>query len=353
MKKITAVYRHDYTFILGICIAILLSLLSLHSIANYLFPTYYLYIFLSILAFFIALKIDFDILSVFSKHIYIACCFFLTLPLIIGQVTRGAIRWIPLGPLSIQPSEIVRPFLLIFFAVLLTQKGIDINQIVRSLILLIIPLGLILVQPSLGVAILTLVGFVGVLLASDFNKKYLLVSVVIIALISPVIWRLLAPYQRLRLIAFFNPWSDPYGAGYNSIQSMISVGSGGFFGKGLGRGVQTQLAFLPERHTDFIFAAISEELGFVGAALTLFILFFILWRLTRLLDHAKTPAARAFVSGLFLALFIQTVVHIGMNLGLLPITGVPLPLFSAGGSSFLATMISLALALGVGKIVLT
>jgi rod shape determining protein RodA len=139
------------------------------------------------------------------------------------------------------------------------------------------------------------------------------------------------------------------GAGYNSLQSTIAAGSGKIFGRGLGRGIQTQLAFLPEKQTDFIFAATAEEMGFVGAGLMLIVTFVILFRLTKIMEVASSPAARAYVSGFFLAYLVQVFVHVGMNMGMLPITGIPYPLVSAGGSSLLATMIGLGIALGAVK----
>lgn len=346
MKIVAHGRSYDYLSLIAISLVALISILVLSSIAKFIFPSYFIYIFLAILAFYIFLNIDFEILSLFSRHAYFASIIFLVLPLIIGQVTRGAIRWIPIGPLSFQPSEIVRPFLLIFFAGYLTQKELNVKRFVNALILLLLPVLLIFIQPSLGVAVLTIVGFVGILIASSFQKKYILLGLSIIALTLPIIWAILEPYQRLRLITFLQPTVDPLGAGYNSIQSMISVGSGKILGRGLGKGVQTQLAFLPERHTDFIFASIAEELGFIGATVTLLGLFFILWRIALVAESARGPQARAFVSGIFSVLFVQTIVHVGMNMGLLPITGVPLPLVSAGGSSLLATMISLAMVQG-------
>ena len=148
------------------------------------------------------------------------------------------------------------------------------------------------------------------------------------------------------MTTFMNPEADPLGAGYNSLQSMISVGSGKIYGYGLGKGVQTQLQFLPEQHTDFIFASVAEELGFIGSVTILLFSFFILWRLTVFMEMSESPAARSFIMGVFLVLLVQMIINIGMNLGLLPITGLPLPLVSAGGSSFIATMISIGIAMG-------
>jgi rod shape determining protein RodA len=182
-----------------------------------------------------------------------------------------------------------------------------------------------------------------VILAANIPKKFFLYGIIVFIALAPLIWRILAPYQRDRILTFIDPSKDPYGTGYNALQSMISVGSGKLLGRGLGKGVQTQLAFLPEKHTDFIFAATAEELGLLGAGLLLLGGFFILSRLVSIIENSTSPAARAYVSGFFLTLLVQTFVHIGMNLGLLPITGIPFPLVSAGGSSLLATFIGLAI----------
>ena len=349
MQRVKASLKIDLPFTIGIGLMATLSIIVLRAIAPSLFPLYFLYIILGFGAFFLLLKTDFEIISIFSKHLYIASIVLLILPLLIGQVTRGAIRWIPIGALTIQPAEIVRPFLLIFFANYLTEKEVDTKRLVYAFILLAVPTALIVVQPSLGVAVLTVIGFIGVLLASTLKKKYFLWGIVFFASLMPLIWLILAPYQKQRIITFLNPAQDPYGTGYNAIQSMISVGSGKLLGRGLGEGVQTQLSFLPERHTDFIFASIAEELGLMGAVLLLLGAFFLLMRLVAFSENARSPAARAFVSGLFLMLFAQVAVHVGMNLGLVPITGVPFPLVSAGGSSFLATMIGLGIALGAKR----
>jgi rod shape determining protein RodA len=201
----------------------------------------------------------------------------------------------------------------------------------------------------LGVAILTGVGFFGVLLNSNIDKKYILTLVILPVVALPLLWNILADYQRSRIVTFLNPTSDPYGAGYNSIQSMISVGSGRFLGRGLGKGVQTQLAFLPERHTDFIFASVAEELGFVGSTFLLVGLFVLFWRLIRIYETTEDHTAKGFITGMFFTLFFQIMIHVGMNMGLFPITGVPLPLVSAGGSSLLGTMIGLGIIIGIKR----
>jgi rod shape determining protein RodA len=349
MQRIKASAKLDLPFIVGVILITALSVIVLRAIAPSLFPLYFLYLILGFGAFFLLIQTDFEIVSIFSKHLYVASIVLLILPLFIGQVTRGTIRWIPIGALTIQPAEIVRPFLLIFFANFLTEKEVDSKRLIKAFLLLALPTALIVIQPSLGVAVLTVIGFIGVLMASTIKKKYFLWGIVFFAVFLPLIWQVLAPYQKQRILTFIDPNQDPYGTGYNAIQSMISVGSGKLFGRGLGKGVQTQLSFLPERHTDFIFASIAEELGIFGATLVLLGSVFILTRLILISENARSPSARAFVSGLFLMLFAQTMVHVGMNLGLVPITGVPFPLVSAGGSSFLATMIGLGIALGAKR----
>ncbi len=333
----------------SITFLLVLSVVILRSVAPGLFPLYLVYIFVSILAFWFFSGVGFEVVSIFSRHFYVFSIILLILTLIIGRVTNGAIRWIPLGPFTLQPAEVVRPFLIAFFAAYLIKGELRMAKFMKVLMLLALPTFLILVQPSLGVSILTVIGFFGVLLSSNFDKKYILTGIIILLTLLPIFWNLMAPYQKARLQAFLNPGSDPLGAGYNSLQSTIAVGSGKIFGKGLGKGIQTQLSFLPEKQTDFIFAAVSEELGMVGAGMMLLATFIILFRLTVYMENATSSTARAFFSGLILTYSVQVFIHVGMNMGILPITGLPFPLVSAGGSSLLATMTGLGIAVGAYK----
>lgn len=344
MQKIAKTGRIDITFTLAIVFMIVLSVITLDSIAPDLFPLYFLYIALGFVVYFLFLNLDFEIISLFSRHLYILSIFLLILPLIVGQITRGTIRWIPVGALTVQPAEIVRPFLFVFFSSYLIGRKIDAKVLLKTAGLLLLPVALILIQPSLGVSVLTVVGFVGIVLAAGFPKKYYAIIALIFVILLPAIWFLMQGYQRSRITSFLHPASDPYRGGYNSIQAMISVGSGKIFGRGLGKGTQTQLAFLPEKHSDFIFAAVAEEMGFLGAATLIGLTIFLLFKLINILENVKSPKARAFMSGLLLTFLVQVLIHIGMNMGLLPITGLPYPLVSAGGSSLLATMASLGIA---------
>lgn len=341
--------RYDFGIIIPAVFLLGLSFVILRSVAPNLFPSYFWYVALGSIMFAVFSLFDFEVLSVFSKYFYWISIILLIITLVIGQVTRGTVRWIPIGSLSFQPSEIVRPLLLVYFANFLTEERLTNKRLFKALFLMLIPLFLILVQPSLGVTLLTAVGFFGLFLASELNKKHILYIVLTGIAVLPLVYLLLQPYQKQRVQTFLDPEKDPLGAGYNSIQSMISVGSGEFLGRGLGKGVQTQLSFLPERHTDFIFASVSEEMGFMGAVILLLITAVLLGRIVGYTEQSVNPAARAFLAGIFLTLFAQVVVHVGMNMGLLPVTGVPYPLVSAGGSSLLATMTGLGIVLGTKK----
>ncbi len=320
---------------------LLLSVIILNSIASLFFPFYFIYIVSAIIIFFIFSRIDFEVLLIFSPYLYAFSLAFLCLPLLAGEITRGAIRWIQIGAVTIQPSELVRPFILLFFAQFVSQGKWTLKKIIQSFLIFAIPVFLIVIQPSFGVAILTTVGLVGIFVASTVSKKFFFIGFVLAMLTLPLGWFLLAPYQQTRISSFLNPSTDPLGAGYNSLQSMISIGSGRILGRGLGEGVQTQLAFLPEKHSDFVFAAIAEEMGLVGSFLTLAGIFILFWCLITIAERTKNNVASFYILGTSLLLFFETMIHVGMNMGLLPITGVPLPLVSAGGSALLGTMASL------------
>lgn len=341
--------KFDWLLAIPIFLLLIFSFFILNSVSPNLFPSYYWYFGLGIVMFLFFALFDFEIVSAFSLYFYVISIILLVTTIVIGQVTRGTVRWIPIGSFSLQPSEIVRPFLLIFFANFLSAKKLTFKRLVQALALMALPLVLILIQPSLGVTALTAIGFLGIFLASELNKKYFLFLGLITLILVPLIFIFLAPYQKTRITAFLDPTSDPLGVGYNAIQSTISVGSGKLLGRGLGKGVGTQLSFLPERHTDFIFASVAEEMGFVGAVVLLLLTTLLLYKIITFTENAINIPARMFLGGLFLTLFAQTVIHVGMNMGLLPITGVPYPLVSAGGSSLLATLTSLGIVMGTKK----
>jgi len=336
-------YYLDIPLTIAILVIVSLSFLILYSIANFLFPTYLVFIVVGVSLYIIFSIVEFEILEIFSKYFYIGAIILLILTLIIGQATRGSVRWIQIGSFTLQSAEAVRPFILLFLASSFAKSEKNIKSLIKNGFLFLMPFILILIQPSLGVSLILAIGTFGIYIASGYPRKYLLYLGFLAALLIPLALYFLAPYQMDRIRSFMNPYSDPLGTGYNSIQSMIALGSGGLIGRGLGEGAQTQLAFLPDRYTDFVFASIGEELGFLGSFAVGVSLFIIIFRLAGFVSKAQSNSARAYMTGVFSALLFQIFVNLGMNMGIVPITGLPLPLVSAGGTSFIATMAMLGI----------
>ncbi len=342
--------RIDLLLFLDCLLLLFFSFLILNSISPEIFPSYYFYGLISIISFLIFALLDFSVITFLSPFFYFFSLLSLVLPLVFGQITRGTIRWLEFGSFSFQPAEIARPFLVLFLSFFLSTKKVSLKRLFISFILFFVPAFLVLIQPSLGVFVITSVSFLGVILASSFDKKKILWGLFSLFFILPVFYFFLAPYQKQRIITFINPQADPYGAGYNSIQSTIAVGSGGILGRGLGQGIQTQLRFLPERKTDFIFASIAEELGLFGVLILILFYSILFLRIIYIMSFSRFEVGKLYLSGIFLGLLFQAFVHIGMNLGIMPVTGVPLPIVSAGGSSLLATMISLGIASSISML---
>ncbi|MDP3973667.1 MAG: rod shape-determining protein RodA [Candidatus Daviesbacteria bacterium] len=281
--------------------------------------------------------------------IYFLTIILLVVVFVLGIETRGSIRWIPLGPFNMQPSEFAKPALILFLAHFWTRNVSSWKSILTSLILFLPISFLVFKQPDLGSTMTITAIWIGILFSSGISTKKLVTLVIIGVLFIPVSWFLLHDYQKERITSFFAPETDPLGRGYNLIQSTIAVGSGELLGRGLGRGTQSRLQFLPEFRTDFIFASIAEELGFIGALLILILYLILLFYLLWVAKEAYDFFGFLLISGVVSMISFQTVVNIGMNIGLLPITGITLPLISYGGSSLIATFICLGLAASVIK----
>lgn len=268
--------------------------------------------------------------------------------MIIGKTSLGATRWLDLGFFRYQPSETMKLVMVMVMARIFCTKsypkGMGIGELAWPVILFLIPWILTVKQPDLGTAML-LAAIAGSMFMFVGVKRAILVFAVIVAAIAaPIIWNFgLKEYQKNRVLTFISPGRDPRGTGYNSIQSKIAVGSGKILGKGFRKGTQSQLEFLPERHTDFIFSVLSEEHGFIGSITTLG-LFVILWLMSvRIAMQARDKAGSLIVVGVLAYMFWHVFVNMGMVIGLLPIVGAPLPLLSYGGSSLLSTMVGLGL----------
>lgn len=289
--------------------------------------------------------IDASLVKKFSTHFFILVLLLLVAVLIFGENTRGSVRWFDFGIFKLQPSELAKSATIFFLAAYFSiTEGIARRfQIIFSLLIAAIPFSLIFIQPDLGSAMPIIIIWFSMVFIKGLQTRYLLFIIIAIIVSLPIIWMILAPYQKDRINTFLNPNQDPLGSGYAVIQSQISIGSGEFFGKGLSRGTQSQLNFLPEKHTDFVFASIAQEVGFVGS-------FVILLSFLTLISSIFYYASRTqdifsllvLVSGGSLILF-QFFVSVGMNLGILPVTGITLPFISYGGSSIL----SLSLIFGV------
>lgn len=324
----------DWLLILPAILLVILGLTVIRSVFPALVMFQFVFAVVAVTAFMLTALIDYRIFQAWHLPIYVGSLIFLITPFVFGLHSRGAQRWLQFGQIFVQPSELVKPFLLLAFVMIPARWRI---------VAFVIPALVIFFQPDLGTTMVLTVGWLTVFLSNFSFRRILLGGIIGIILAAPLFWFILKPFQRDRILTFANPYADPLGRGYQVIQSVITVGSGQFLGRGLGQGTQSQLRFLPERHTDFIFASLSEELGFVGAGLTLILFLVIMWRIYILSQSTINPAVTLYALGTLTMLFFQTWINIGMNLGIAPITGITLPFVSYGGSS----LVSLGLTFGI------
>ena len=264
-----------------------------------------------------------------------------------GITAQGSQRWIDLYFINLQPSELMKIAIIICFAkyyhrIQLTNVN-KFKNIIIPILILFLPIALVVSQPDLGTSILIALSGVIVLWLAGVNIKYFFYSSLIFIISAPFVISFLKPYQKLRILTFFDPDKDPLGAGYQIIQSKIAVGSGGLTGKGFLKGTQGYLEFLPEKHTDFIFTLFSEEFGFLGSIILLIIYAILIFRILRIGSLSRSFFGKFFCYGFGSAIFVYITVNMAMVLGLLPIVGSPLPIMSYGGSSMLATMLGLGI----------
>ena len=264
-----------------------------------------------------------------------------------GITASGSQRWINLYFINLQPSELMKIAIIICFAKYYHRIQLSnvnkINNIIIPILILFMPIILVVSQPDLGTAILIALSGIIVLWLAGVNIKYFFYSSLTFIISAPFVISLLKPYQKLRILTFFDPDKDPLGAGYQIIQSKIAVGSGGLTGKGFLKGTQGYLEFLPEKHTDFIFTLFSEEFGFLGSIFLLLVYVVLIFRILRIGALSRSFFGKFFCYGFGSAIFVYITVNMAMVLGLLPIVGSPLPIMSYGGSSMLATMIGLGI----------
>ncbi|HQA61143.1 MAG: rod shape-determining protein RodA [Tepidanaerobacteraceae bacterium] len=303
-----------------------------------------------LVAMFFVISIDYHSFAHWSNVIYVINILVLLLVLFSGEEGGGAQRWIGIGSFRLQPSEFAKLALVITLSRHLEKKKSlnTLQDLLTVFLHMAVPMMLIARQPDLGTALVLVAMTFGMMFIAGISYKMLagIISAGILSL--PLFWQILKPYQRDRILVFFNPYLDPLGKGYHVIQSKIAIGSGKLFGKGLYQGTQSQLDFLPVKHTDFIFAVLGEELGFVGGVILISLYFMLLYYSIRVAFKARDLLGTYMVVGVISMWAFQILVNIGMNVGIMPVTGIPLPFMSYGGSSFIMNMMAAGLVLNVG-----
>jgi len=333
----------DWITILLIIILTSFGLFLLLSTGSPLFYQQLAYLFVGIFSAYAVSRIDSVALKYFSSYLYVGSLVFLGLTYFSHDI-RGASRWIDIGPIQLQPSELVKPFLLLFFATTMAKfSPRKLKYLPIHAFIFLIPFFLVFKQPDLGSSLVYASFWITMLFAGGISILFLIFVAIVGVAVVPLLWHFLAPFQKLRIVSFLNPSYDPRGAGYNAFQAMISVGSGQLFGRGLGKGTQSHLKFLPEYHTDFIFAALIEELGFLGGMFVFIVYGIFLLRLIKpfLRRDLYDDVFFFYTVGFFGMILTQIIVNTGMNMGIIPITGITLPFVSYGGSSLLSICLCL------------
>lgn len=343
-----------YLSILFICLAGLFTMNSFSGQSTF-FDRQIIWIIVSTVIFFSASLVDWSFLKntrvIVSLFTFSSILLFLLF--IAGKVTKGAQSWFDFGAFSFQPVDPVKIVIVLLLAKYFSRRHIEIANIRHILVsgaYVFTIFLLVLLQPDFGSAIIIFFVWLGMVLVSGISKKHLLAVFLIGAIAFGGLWLFtFKPYQKARIMTFLNPLTDIRGTGYNAYQSTIAVGSGQIFGKGIGYGTQSKLQFLPEYQTDFIFAAFAEEWGFFGVTLLLILYGIVFWRMLRVSFQGGSNFEILFGLGLVILFLTHSIIHIGMNIGLLPVTGNTLPFMSYGGSHLLAEFLGLGILMGLRK----
>lgn len=299
----------------------------------------------------VSLLFNYKFLDRWAHAIYIMSIILLIGVLLFGKYVGGAKRWLILGPVSFQPSELTKIAVIIvlacYYSKVTDPMGLTLRELLTPCMLTMIPFLLIVKQPDLGTAMVVVLIAASMTVFVKIERRSLLYIIAACTLTVPMVWFLLRGYQKKRILTFLNPESDPLGAGYHIIQSKIAIGSGMLTGKGFLKGTQNALSFLPEQHTDFIFSVVAEEWGLVGSVILLLVfLMLIIWALN-VAYRCRDPFGTILSVGITAMLFWQVFINVGMAMGLMPVVGVPLPFISYGGSSIISTMICIGLLMNV------
>jgi rod shape determining protein RodA len=333
----------DYWLLAPVVVLVALGLTTLASINPAFFRSQLISLVVAIIVFIFITRIDYHVFKDVKKPLYIFSLVLLVIVLVIGIESRGAVRWIDLFGIRIQVSEVFKPLLAFAFAGFIAENN---NLLVRtffSSFLLLAPVALLIyLQPDLGNALIYVIVFLLTLFTLGFSMRWFVLLFAPVILSAPLLWNMLHEYQRQRVLTLIDPGNDPSGTSYNTIQALIAIGSGMFLGRGLGEGTQSGLRFLPEKHTDFIFATISEGLGFVGGLIVILAFVFFFYRMYKIFANTNDIYDRTIIICCFFFFLVQFFVNVGMNIGLLPVVGVTLPFVSFGGSSLVSSFIFLA-----------
>lgn len=319
-----------------------ISLVALRSISQVYAGNQLIFALVGLAIFFLSSQVPISTWWALRWHIWIALTALLLITIFLGPITNGSRSWLVFGSYRFQPSELLKPALLLLLIPVL--KDLQIKKLLATVLACAASIFLVVAQPDFGTSIIVVAGLGAAILARGLPKRWLLLGFMIFTVIAGLGWQWgLAPYQKDRIATFLDPSQDPRGAGYNSRQSWLAVASGGIFGRGLGGGYQSQLRFLPERQTDFLFASFAEESGIVGSLLVVLLSATLIWFIITTGEQQKGTSFHWLCLGMATWIGMQMTINIGMNIGILPITGVPLPFFSLGGSSILATSWALGL----------
>jgi rod shape determining protein RodA len=364
MLRIDRRLLHNFDWIM-LSVSILISLIGILTIYSATRPlaaeehsVFYIkqvtWLILGLAALFLIVGFDYIWLSRFSTPLYVTGIVLLITVIIIGKMGMGAKRWINLGPIAFQPSEFFKLMYIIMLSKYLStlKSPIDTGSLLRAFFFItFVPFVLLLKQPDLGTALIILSIFIALVIAKGLEKKvavlFIIIGLISMPFLGNIFWGGLKDYQKNRLVAFVEPEVDPTGIGYHLNQSKITVGSGKFFGKGYLKGTQGPFRFLPEKHTDFIFAVFAEEWGFFGSTLLLFFYFFMIMRGLDTTKNAKDDFGRFLALGITFMFFIYFLINVGMTLGLMPVVGIPLPFMSYGGTALLSNLISVGVLINI------
>lgn len=337
-----SIFHFDFGLVTPVIVLTILGLSTLFSIQFQFFQSQFIFLCISLFFFFVFSQVNYKIIQMYAVPIYIISLILLSILLVLGIESRGAVRWIDIFGIRIQFSEILKPFLAISLASYLSNIEKASFRSFAVLLCLLFPITLcIYLQPDLGNALLYAGVTIFTLFVVGYPIAWFFSGLLFLGVAFPILWRFLREYQRQRILTFFYPSNDPLGTSYNVIQSVIAVGSGMIFGKGIAEVTQSRLRFLPERHTDFIFATFSEGFGFVGTVVMIAAFGFLLFKIYVIFRDSNDRFCKIFSIVSFFLFLLPVFVNIGMNIGIMPVTGVTLPFISYGGSSLVSNFIIL------------